>query len=47
MRAYSYIRFSSAGQLGNDSLRRQTELAENWAAQRPRQEQAGPAPARD
>lgn len=29
--AYSYARFSSLGQVGNDSLRRQLELSKNYA----------------
>ena len=32
IQAYSYIRWSSKRQTGNDSLRRQLELAENYAA---------------
>lgn len=30
-KCYSYIRFSTPGQIKGDSLRRQTELAEKWA----------------
>ncbi|MCG5246896.1 recombinase family protein [Methylorubrum sp. B1-46] len=34
VKAYSYIRFSRPEQLRGDSLRRQTEAANKWAAKR-------------
>ncbi|MBO0111153.1 recombinase family protein, partial [Listeria monocytogenes] len=35
VKAYSYMRFSSAAQREGDSLRRQLQAAKDWAAARP------------